>query len=291
MSWRTVVISTRAKLDLQMGYLVVRGEGTVKIHLGEIGMLLIENTAVSLTASLLAELTKRKVKVVFCDEKRNPSSELVGFYGSHDTSYKVRKQISWKEATKQAVWTEIVSEKIKKQKELLETLGKEAEAELLSSYIDEIQWNDITNREGHAAKVYFNALFGMDFTRTSDNLINAALNYGYSIVLSAFNREVTANGYITQLGLFHNNMFNPFNLSSDLMEPFRILVDQTVWNTPLQEFEHKEKMAIVNILNHEVEIDGRRQYVGNAIKIFCKSVFDALNEDDSSLIRFYKIEL
>ena len=126
MSWRTVVISTRAKLDLQMGYLVVRGEGTVKIHLGEIGMLLIENTAVSLTASLLAELTKRKVKVVFCDEKRNPSSELVGFYGSHDTSNKVRKQISWKEATKQAVWTEIVSEKIKKQKELLETLGKEA---------------------------------------------------------------------------------------------------------------------------------------------------------------------
>ena len=291
MSWRTVVISTRAKLDLQMGYLVVRGEGTVKIHLGEIGMLLIENTAVSLKASLLAELTKRKVKVVFCDEKRNSSSELVGFYGSHDTSNKVRKQISWKEATKQAVWTEIVSEKIKKQKELLETLGKEAEAELLSSYIDEIQWNDITNREGHAAKVYFNALFGMDFTRTSDNLINAALNYGYSIVLSAFNREVTANGYITQLGLFHNNMFNPFNLSSDLMEPFRILVDQTVWNTPLQEFEHKEKMAIVNILNHEVEIDGRRQYVGNAIKIFCKSVFDALNEDDSSLIRFYKIEL
>lgn len=291
MSWRTVVISTRAKLDLQMGYLVVRGEGTVKIHLGEIGMLLIENTAVSLTASLLAELTKRKVKVVFCDEKRNPSSELVGFYGSHDTSNKVRKQISWKEATKQAVWTEIVSEKIKRQKELLETLGKEAEAELLSSYIDGIQWNDITNREGHAAKVYFNALFGMDFTRTSDNLINAALNYGYSIVLSAFNREVTANGYITQLGLFHNNMFNPFNLSSDLMEPFRILVDQTVWNTPLQEFEHKEKMAIVNILNHEVEIDGRRQYVGNAIKIFCKSVFDALNEDDSSLIRFYKIEL
>ncbi len=223
-----MVISHRAKLDLQMGYLVVRGERTVKIHLGEIGVLLVENTAVSLTASLLAELTKRKVKVVFCDEKRNPSSELIGFYGSHDTSNKVRKQISWKEATKQAVWTEIVSEKIKKQKELLETLGKEAEAELLSSYIDEIQWNDITNREGHAAKVYFNALFGMDFTRTSDNLINAALNYGYSIVLSAFNREVTANGYITQLGLFHDNMFNPFNLSSDLMEPFRVLVDQVV---------------------------------------------------------------
>ncbi len=79
MSWRTVVISKRAKLDLQLGFLVVRGEDTVKIHLGEIGLLLIENTAVSLTVSLLAELTKRKVKVIFCDEKRNPSSELI-FY-------------------------------------------------------------------------------------------------------------------------------------------------------------------------------------------------------------------
>lgn len=91
MSWRTVVISNRAKLDLQMGFLVVRGERTTKIHIGEIATLLIESTAVSLTASLLAELTKRKVKVIFCDEKRNPSSELVSFYGSHDTSNKIRK--------------------------------------------------------------------------------------------------------------------------------------------------------------------------------------------------------
>lgn len=63
------MISRRAKLDLQMGYMVVRGEDTVKIHLGEIGTLLVESTAVSLTVSLLAELTRRKVKVIFCDEK------------------------------------------------------------------------------------------------------------------------------------------------------------------------------------------------------------------------------
>ena len=80
-------------------------------------------------------------------------------------------------------------------------MGKE-EAELLSSYLQQIAWNDETNREGHAAKVYFNALFGLDFTRTEDNLINAALNYGYSIILSSFTREIVANGYITQLGLF-----------------------------------------------------------------------------------------
>ncbi len=290
MSWRVIVITKRAKLDLQLGKMVVRSDETVKIVLSEISTILIESTAVSLTTSLIAELAKRKIKVIFCDEKRNPSCELVNYYGSHDTSNKVRRQIAWKQSTKEAVWTEIVTEKIRKQKELLEASGKE-EAALLASYLREIVWNDETNREGHAAKVYFNALFGLDFTRTEDNFINAALNYGYSIILSAFTREVVANGYITQLGLFHDNMFNQFNLASDLMEPFRILVDREVTEMKLLQFEHEEKMQLVNILNQEIQIDGKTQYVNNAIKIYCKSVFDALEEDDSSLIRFYGIEL
>ncbi len=290
MSWRVIVITKRAKLDLQLGKMVVRSDETVKIVLSEISTILIESTAVSLNTSLIAELAKRKIKVIFCDEKRNPSCELVNYYGSHDTSNKVRRQIAWKQSTKEAVWTEIVTEKIRKQKELLEASGKE-EAALLASYLREIVWNDETNREGHAAKVYFNALFGLDFTRTEDNFINAALNYGYSIILSAFTREIVANGYITQLGLFHDNMFNQFNLASDLMEPFRILVDREVTEMKLLQFEHEEKMQLVNILNQEIQIDGKTQYVNNAIKIYCKSVFDALEEDDSSLIRFYGIEL
>ena len=290
MSWRTIVISKRAKLDLQLGYMVVRSEEVTKIVLSEISTILIESTAVSLTTGLLAELSKRKIKVIFCDEKRNPSSELVSYYGSHDTSNKVRKQIAWKQKTKEAVWTEIVTEKIRKQKEILEILGKE-ESEILSSYIKEITWNDGTNREGHAAKVYFNALFGLDFTRTEDNYINAGLNYGYSIILSAFTREIVANGYITQLGLFHDNMFNQFNLASDLMEPFRVLIDQKILQMKLIDFEHNEKMQLVDVLNQEVLIDGKKQSVNNAIKIYCKSVFDALNDDDSSLMRFYRIEL
>ena len=119
MSWRVVVISKRAKLDYQLGYLVVRNESVTKIHLGEISTLLIESTAVSITTSLLAELTKKKIKVIFCDEKRNPSSELVGYYGSHDTSSKVRNQIQWSRNSKDTVWTEIVTEKIRKQKNCL----------------------------------------------------------------------------------------------------------------------------------------------------------------------------
>ena len=75
------------------------------------------------------------------------------------------------------------------------------------------------------------------------------------------------------------------------MEPFRILVDQQVIQMMPTKLEKEEKMQLVNILNHEVQIDGKIQYVNNAIKIYCRSVFDALNEDDSALLRFYRIEL
>jgi CRISPR-associated endonuclease Cas1 subtype II len=290
MSWRTVVIASSAKLDYQLGFLVIRKEDTVKIHLGEISMLIVENTSVSLTAALLSELTKKKIKVIFCDEKRNPSSELVSYYGCHDTSSKIRRQLNWTEDAKASVWTNIVREKIHKQAELLERY-RLAESAMLYKYMDEVRPNDDSNREGHAAKVYFNALFGKDFTRSLENSTNAALNYGYGIILSAFNREIVANGYITQLGLFHDNMFNQFNLGSDLMEPFRVLVDCAVKNMMPQKFEHEEKVTVLKILQQEVRIGNRREYVNNAIKIYCRSVFDALNENDGLLIKFYENEL
>lgn len=76
MSWRIIVISKRAKLDLQLGKMVVRSDEITKIVLSEISTIIIESTAVSITASLISELAKRKIKVIFCDEKRNPSCEL-----------------------------------------------------------------------------------------------------------------------------------------------------------------------------------------------------------------------
>lgn len=287
MSWRTVVISNVAKLDYQIGYLVVRGQETTRIHLNEIKTLIIESTAVSMTAYLLSELTKSKVKVIFCDEKRNPSSELLPCYGSHDTSLKLRNQIKWDEIRKKEVWTQIVKEKILQQAALLQSLSKE-EYRMLVSYAEEMEFGDETNREGHAAKVYFNAMFGKQFTRTEECPLNAALNYGYSILLSMFNREVVSNGYLTQLGLFHENMFNPFNLASDLMEPFRPIVDELVWKMEPEYFETEEKREILQMVNREVSIAGRREVLDNAVKIYCKSIFDVLEGNADAVIRFYE---
>ena len=289
MSWRTVIITSRCKLDYKMGFMVVRAEETKKIFLDEIAVLLIENPAVSLTGCLLGALVEKKIRVIFCDTRRTPNAELVPYYNSYDCSRKIKAQIAWGDEIKGAVWADVVAEKIRKQADFLEDLQKNNESMLLRSYLSQIELHDATNREGHAAKVYFNALFGMDFTRSEENTVNAALNYGYSIILSAFNREIVAQGYLTQLGIFHDNMFNHFNLSCDLMEPFRILVDRKVKAMAFTELTSAEKHSLVNVLNDTVIINQTRQTVLNAIKYYCRSVFDALNDGDLSLIQFYSL--
>lgn len=292
MSWRIVIIKERSKLDLKLGYLVIRknSDDVKKVFLKEIYMLVIETTAASITSSLLCEMVKKKIKVIFCDEKHNPSSTLLPCYGSFDTSLKIRNQIKWSDEIKQKTWTKIVTKKIKNQADVLKKMQLD-EYLLLEKYVDEIEFNDASNREGHAAKVYFNALFGKEFTRGNDCIINAALNYGYSIILSAFTREIVCNGYLTQIGIFHDNMFNDFNLASDLMEPFRPIVDEYVFASDYENFEHEEKTDIINLLCTEFEICGKKHYLSNAIKIYTKSVFECLNEDDTNKIRFIRNEL
>jgi CRISPR-associated endonuclease Cas1 subtype II len=288
MSYQTVVISKSAKLDYSMGYLVIRQESTKRIHMADIELLLIESTAVSITTALLAVLAKNKVKVIFCDEKRQPSSELMPYYGCHDCSGKLRTQIVWTEQVKTMIWTEIVREKITKQMEHLE-FCKHPAAVLLKDYLGELEFGDESNREGHAARVYFNALFGDDFSRSQENSINAALNYGYSILLSMVNREIVSCGYTTKLGIFHDNADNPFNLGSDLMEPYRVLVDRMVKQKMPDKFETDEKHWMMELVKTEVTIAERTEYIPNAIRIYVRSVFDAINDNDISEINFYQI--
>ena len=284
MSFRTIVINKRCKLDLRMNYMEVRSDELVKILLDDIELLLIENPAVSMTGCLLEALINKKVKVVFCDARHNPHSELIACYGSHDNSRKIKNQIAWEEQIKGLVWTAIVSEKIKKQAVHLQNLQYITEADMLFSYVKDICYRDESNREGHAAKVYFNKVFGMEFNRDKECAINAALDYGYSILLSTFNKEIVANGYLTQFGLCHDNIYNPYNLSCDLMEPFRIIVDMVVKETQFTKFETEEKHIMLTVLQKEIKIAGT-----NAIKIYVKSVFDALTDRNIERIIFYEL--
>jgi CRISPR-associated endonuclease Cas1 subtype II len=290
MSWRVVVVSSRAKLDYKMGSMVIRSEDDEKrLHIEDISVLILESTAVSLTAYLLAELVAKKVKIIFCDNVRNPLAELIPYHGSYNSSGRIRSQIKWADDVKAKIWQAIVKEKINQQAQVLKDFNYLKESEMLQQYANDVQPADITNREGHAAKVYFNNLFDEDFYRNGDDPRNAVLNYGYTILLSSFNREIAASGYLTQIGLWHDNASNPFNLGSDLMEPFRPIIDRFASQCGFTKFEKDEKLAVIDILNQKVKIDETSQYVNNAIGIYARSVFQAIEEKDIGKILFYKI--
>ena len=118
--------------------------------------------------------------------------------------------------------------------------------------------------------------------------LNGALNYGYAILLSAFNREIVSCGYNTQLGIAHKNEFNAFNLSSDLMEPFRVLVDRFVFGTG-QELTPQYKHALCDILNQKVRIGKESYTVSAAVGIYCRSMFEALETGDIGKIKCYEL--
>ncbi len=289
MGFRTVIVNSRAKLEFRLNFMIVKGENEKRIFIDEINTLIVQSTAVSLTAALLSELIRSGVKVIFCDEKFNPCSELIPYYGAHNTSKRYKIQMQWRDETKNEIWRLIIAQKITNQKNYLQKRGFSAEAELIGSYIPDILPGDTTNREGHSAKVYFNCLMPCGVSRRDGGFLNGCLNYGYAVLLSCFNREIVASGYLTQFGIWHDNEFNQFNLSSDLMEPFRTIVDEVAFSLPEGDKEFKRKMA--DILNFQISIDGKTTTLDLAVRTYVRSVLNALEASDPSLIIFPSYEL
>lgn len=288
MSWRTIVISNKSKLSYKNNFLVVRSDEVKTIHLSEINTIVIDTTQVSITGILLCELMQRKIKIIFCDEKHNPKGEVIPYYGAHNTSKKVLNQIEWNQDFKDLVWMKIIQQKILNQSKMLIKHQKENSCKLIS-YYHEVTIGDDTNREGHSAKVYFNSLFGKAFTRDGIDNINSALDYGYAILLSNFNKEIVSNGYITQLGIHHKNEFNYFNLSCDLMEPFRPLIDDIVYSNNKLCFDREYKLKLINVLNQKVWVNQNEYFLTNAIPIYLNSIFKALSSGEAEDIIFIDI--
>lgn len=281
MSFRTVVITRQSKISYKNRFLVVKQENDEKyIHLSEIDTVIVDSISVSISAYLLKELADNKINIIFCDEKHNPFGEIVPYYSKHNTSKMIKEQIKWKTTDKDKIWSEIVKNKIMNQALLLKKT-KSDKYKLVLSYIDEVVDGDKTNREGHAAKVYFNALFGNDFVRNSDDSINAALNYGYAILLSTINKEIINNGYLTQLGIHHKNEFNEFNLTCDLMEPFRIVIDNFVYYNQERKIDTEYKLDIVNILNGTFKYQGKNYTLKDIIKMYVKNALDSVNNSEN----------
>jgi CRISPR-associated endonuclease Cas1 subtype II len=271
-------------LEYSLNYLIIRGEEERRIHLSEIDTLIIQSTAVAMTGYLLSELVSRKINVLFCDEKSNPQAQLLPFYGCHNSYERIMEQIGWSQVNKDLVWKKIVQTKILNQGEVLIRRGHQEAATMLFEYAPSVQAGDPTNREGHAAKVYFNALFGSGFSRDTDSFVNRCLNYGYAVFLSAINRELASFGCLTQLGIHHRNPCNPFNLSCDLIEPLRPIVDDLVSLGKLTNDQFKKDLS--NLLNLPVTIGGKNEYLKNAISIYVRSALSAIQGEKEQSLSF-----
>ncbi len=281
MSFRTVVISKQSKISYKNRFLVVKQNNDEKyVHLSEIDTIIVDSISVSISTYLLKELSDNKINIIFCDDKHNPFGELSSYYSRHNSSKKIKEQISWKVCNKDELWSKIVKNKILNQSLLLRKV-KSDKYDLILSYIDDVKIGDKTNREGHAAKVYFNSLFGNNFVRNNSDEVNAALNYGYAILLSTINKEVINNGYLTQLGIHHKNEFNQFNLSCDLMEPFRIIIDNFVYYNQNREFDKDYKLDIVNIFNNYFMYQNKKYILKDIIKMYIKNTLDSINDSDN----------
>lgn len=285
MGWRTIVVNKNCKLSYKNDYLIIRSEKLQMIHLSEISTIIVENGMVSITSYLINELAEQKIKIVFCDEKHNPSSELIPYYGSYNTSKKILNQTKWKEKKKKEAWQQIIKYKIHNQAMLLKKLEIKGYEKLLE-YEEQVELDDKTNREVHAAKVYFNLLFGIDFSRDKKDNTNAALDYGYTIILSLLNREIVSKGYITPLGINHKSEFNQFNLSCDLMEVFRPIIDEIVYKNRENSFDKTFKYKLINIYNRQIIIKNKEQYLANAVPIFITNVFNFLEDKESKIINY-----
>ena len=267
--------------------MVVRQDDQTMIHLSEISLVVFESTAAYVSSYLLAELAQACIPVVFCDVKHNPIGQYSPLYGAHDSARRVKEQALWRSSVKELLWMRIVRSKINNQASVLEKLGL-SQAGMLREYAVEVKPGDVTNREGHAAKVYFNSLFGVSFNRDIECSINAQLNYGYAILLAWINREIVSRGYLTQMGINHCNDYNHYNLACDFMEPFRPVIDLFVLEDPYRDLTTEVKAEILSLFSREHAIEQGRYRLSSIFSLFVKANLAILGEraDMSSYVEF-----
>lgn len=197
--------------------------------------------------------------------------------------------MNWTDETKGKMWKKIIQIKIRNQASLLEYLEKDPLViKRLRSLADQVDFEDSSNREGHAAKLYFSELFGPDFHRLRGSVdsYNAALNYGYIVLRACVARTIVAYGLHPAFGIGHRNQFNAFNLVDDCMEVFRPIIDFWVAMT-IEEDDYlnlETKQLLIRRLSAKILINGQRQTVLNAIDLFVQSFIKSMNENNEKLL-------
>ncbi len=278
MGWRTIVITQHAKISYSGRRIIVQTNSKInEIPIDDIEVLLISTTQAVITARAVAELANNSAKVIFSDKVGQPITETNNYLPNNRSYLLLEKQFNWDDNRKEMLWTWIATEKMKMQIEVLQK--KKIDTEELNYEFAKIEINDLTNREAVIARKYFPLLFEDGFGRRDFNPYNAALNYGYSILLSFVDLNISAAGYLTQLGIHHHSDENQFNLGSDLMEPFRPIVDLWVSQQDIKELTPDIKYGLVDLFNLEIKFNGKNTILRNVIKSHVQNCLKYLSEE------------
>lgn len=271
MGWRTLYIEESDNLSLYLDNIkVVRGVNELFFPLSDISIMLIDNTKTQLTIKLINACSSNNIPIISCGDDHHPIAILLPFFGHFESAKIQNEQLQWTKEMKDIVWQDVIKAKISKQLFVLKRNTPKSETiEYLTSYVNSVQVGDNTNREGLAAKAYFRSLFGDDFTRNDENVINASLNYGYSVMRAIIAKVVVSKGLNPLFGIFHKGMTNSFNLVDDILELYRSIVDDYVYNNFMNEkiFKREHRLKILTLINGKVEIQQQKQTLIHSVEI------------------------
>ncbi|MGN8646464.1 type II CRISPR-associated endonuclease Cas1 [Gracilibacillus sp. HCP3S3_G5_1] len=294
MGWRIIHISNVDQLSLQLDNLKVKkSDDELKIPLRDIFAIVIEDLTCKLTSRLMIELSKNNILVLLCNQKYLPECVIQPVTGHTQQYRQMMKQLNWNKELKGELWKEIIQKKIVNQAEVMRRnhieAHRTAKLQELASNVDN---GDKSNIEGQAARIYFNSFFDENYTRSNPNYIeNAALNYGYAIAHSAIARTIVAKGLIPGLGIYHKGERNVHNLASDIIEPFRPIIDYYVVKHPPEGYLTKDyRIQLINLLHAKILINNKMQTFIRAIEISIDSFLEFFETGKSEKIQLPSLE-
>lgn len=287
MAYRNLMITHPAKLSAKRSQLVIQTDRENTVPMEDIISLLIENQQTTITAAALNQLAEHGAVIFVCDEHHLPGSVFLPTNRHSRRLSVLQNQLKMSKPMQKQLWQQIIQQKIKNQSLCLQFAGLEHEH--LDRLVKEVRSGDSTNAEATAAMLYFITLFGRDFIRRDDQLINSALNYGYSIIRGLIARYLAVYGFEPSLGIHHHSALNNFNLADDLIEPFRPLVDLYVAlrlkalpaDTPLDSLH---KQGLYQLVNYAILSNGEIHAVHYAIERMIKSLVSCAVDGGGKLL-------
>ena len=253
---RTLFLGNKAKITTKLEQLIIETEEReATIPIEDIGFVVIESQQTYVSIPALNKMINNNVSVIFCDEKHMPSSMLFNLNGHHLQHEHFKNQINASEPLKKQIWQQIIKEKITNQAINLEQNGVADSP--LHYYAKNVLSGDSDNREGAAARYYWQHIFEFNFVRErKGNYPNLFLNYGYIVLRAAVARALSGSGMLNTLGVHHHNRYNAFCLADDIMEPYRVLVDikvmEIIKKYPEEELTTQIKTELLQVLTQTV---------------------------------------